>query len=146
MLSDIESTNKAIFDTGNLVQNFLASASYEGLTDSIEGFLKENDKITAKNVEEMAESCEQLQILLEQTEATAQGLASAFTLFENGTAAIDDLTSALLVALSVGENFDTLIGNVSSWMEDFKEGTDLKEGTEHIVEILEKGLENELGK
>lgn len=141
ILSDIVKTNKAIFDTGNLVQTFLTSASYDGLTDSIEGFLKENKKLTAANIEELAESCSELQVLLKDTTVTAQGLAAAFTAFEGANLPIDALTSSLLAALSAGEDFDTLLDKVSQWIKDFNEGTDMKEGTEHISEVLEKATD-----
>ena len=141
MLNNIDKANASIFDTGNLVQTFLTSTSYDSLTDSIQDFIKANGKLTADNIEELADSCADLQNLLEDTTATAQGLAAAFSLFENGEAPIDALTSSLIAALSAGEDFETLISNVSKWIEDFDEGTDLKEGTEHIGELAEKATD-----
>ena len=141
MLSSIEKANASIFDTGNLVQSFLTSTSYDGLTSSIQDFIKANKKLTADNIEELAASCSDLQNLLEDTTATAQGLAAAFSLFENGEAPIDAITSSLIAALSAGEDFETLMSNVSKWIKDFDEGTDMKEGTEHILDLAEKATD-----
>ena len=141
MLSNIEKANASIFDTGNLVQSFLTSTSYDSLTSSIQDFIKANKKLTADNIEELAANCSDLQNLLEDTTATAQGLAAAFSLFENGEAPIDALTSSLIAALSAGEDFETLMGNVSKWIKEFDEGTDMKEGTEHILDLAEKATD-----
>lgn len=141
MLDNIEQANSSIFDTGNLVQTFLTSMSYDGLTSSVQDFIKANGKLTADNIEELASGCADLQNLLEDTTATAQGLAAAFSLFENGEAPIDAITSSLLAALSAGEDFETLMSNVSKWIQDFDEGTDMKEGTEHILDLAEKATD-----
>ena len=141
LLNNIKSANEELFSPGSFVQSFIAGGSYDDLTSSIDNFIKENGKITSKNIEELAENCDELKFLLDQDTISAQGLASAFTLFENGSIAIDNITDSLLAALSAGESFETLIGNVGQWIEDFSEGTDLTEGTQHIVEVLEKAGE-----
>ena len=140
LLGNIKETNAELFTTSSFVQSFIADG-YDSLASSIDDFIKENGKITSKNIEDLAENCDELKFLLDQDTISAQGLASAFTLFENGSIAIDNITNSLLAALSAGENFETLIGNVSSWIEDFNEGTDLTEGTQHIVDLLGKAEE-----
>ena len=141
MLADIRQTNTALFDTGNLVQSFIASGGYESIADSVSDLIEENGKITANNIEDLAKSCNELQILLDKTTITAQGLAEAFTLFEQGNIPIDNITSSLLAALSAGESFDSLMGKVSKWIEEFNKGTDMKEGTNHIIDVLDEAAE-----
>lgn len=141
MVSSIKEANSALFDTGNLVQSFLLSESYEGISESISDLIEKNERLSGKNIEELAESCSDLQAILDETTVTAEGLAEAFNLFESAKAPIDAITSALLAALSAGESFESLIDKVSNWIEDFNEGTDLSEGTEHIIEVLDKAAE-----
>ena len=141
ILLDIQETNKALFDSGNLVQSFFLSDAYDSLSQSVEGFIKENGKVTAKNIDELADSCGDLKKLIDNNIASAQGLAEAFNLFEDGTVPIDAITSSLLAALSAGESFDTLMGKVQEWIENFDEGPDMAEGTEHIIDVLDKAGE-----
>ena len=141
LLTDIKQTNAELFKTSNLVQSFLISDSFENLSDSIEDLRKENNKLTAKNVEELADSCDDLQAILENTDVTAQGLAETLNLLGEGALSIDQITESLLAALSAGESFETLISNVQDWIENFDQGSDLTEGTEHITSVIEEALE-----
>lgn len=145
LLGDIKETNKALFESSNLVQSFLLSDSYEQLSDSIEEATKNNKKLNGKNIEDMAESCHELDALLQEINEdlgentdSAQALAEAINLISEGSLAIDQITDSLLAALGAGESFESLIGNVQQWIEDFDKGTDLTEGTQHITSVLEE--------
>ena len=152
ILEDIKATNAALFESSNLVQSFLLSESYESLSDSIEDATKENKKLTGKNIKEMAESCKELDTLLDELKANfednideAQALADAINLIGEGALSIDQITDSLLAALGAGKSFESMIDDVTSWIEDFDEGTDLKTGTEHItseLDNLKKYVEN----
>lgn len=145
LLEDIKETNKALFESSNLVQSFLLSDSYEQLSDSIEEVTKNNKKLNGKNIEDMAENCHELDTLLQEINEdlgenidSAQALAEAINLIGEGSLAIDQITDSLLAALGAGESFESLIGNVQQWIEDFDKGTDLTEGTQHITSVLEE--------
>lgn len=145
LLGDIKETNKALFESSNLVQSFLLSKSYEQLSDTIEEATKSNKKLNGKNIEDMAESCHELDALLQEINEdlgentdSAQALAEAINLIGEGSLAIDQITDSLLAALGAGESFESLIGNVQQWIEDFNKGTDLTEGTQHITSVLEE--------
>ena len=138
LLPQIRAANSALFNTGNLVQSFLLSDSYDSITESVSEFIEENGKLSASNIEELADSCLDLKTILDDTTVTAEGLAEAFSGYENGKIAIDGITTALLEAFSAGESFETLLGKVNDWIEDFNKGTDLTEGTTHIVSIIEE--------
>lgn len=144
LLADIQETNAALFESSNLVQSFLLSESYESLSDSIEDATKENKKLTGKNIKEMAESCKELDTLLDELKANfednideAQALADAINLIGEGALSIDQITDSLLAALGAGKSFESMVDDVTSWIEDFDEGTDFKTGTEHITSELE---------
>ena len=81
LLTDIEATNPAITDAGNLIQNFFTSSAYDELSDSISDFIEKNGRITGDNIEELASSCDELEIILDNTTVTAEVLAEAFNLF-----------------------------------------------------------------
>ena len=136
MIEDINEANKSVLNTGNLIQTFVTSDTYEGLTKELQKLIKKNDSITAKNIEELAESCETLENLLSETNVTAQGLATTFTLLEKGEIQFNAITSSILAALSAGENFETMLGRIEEIVKDFDPGTNMAVGTEHIVEVI----------
>lgn len=137
ILDNIEQTNTAIFSASNLVQSFIISADYDQLTDSVEKFIEENGRISADNIEELADSSKLLKSLLDSNTVSAKALANALTLVEQGKIGFEQLTDAILKALDAGTNFEEMMEEVDKWIKDFDPGTDLKEGTEHIVEQLE---------
>ena len=148
LLLDIKETNKSLFESSNLVQTFLLSESYESLGDTIEDLIKDNKKLNGKNIEDMAESCDELDALLdelndnfEENIDSAQALAETINLIGDGSLAIDQITNSLLAALGAGESFETLIGKVQQWIEDFNKGTDLTEGVDHITSVAQDALE-----
>ena len=59
---EIESEKKFLLrdKAGNLVQNFIASGSYESISESISDLIEKNGKITADNIEELADGCKDL--------------------------------------------------------------------------------------
>ena len=137
-IDQIEKSNEALFTSSNLVQSFITSSDYDSLTDSLQKFIETNGEVTSKNIKELAESNGKLKELLDSNTVSAQALARALTLVENGTIGFDALTDAMLKALGAGVSFKELIDEVTTWIEDFNEGTDLKEGTEHIGDLGEK--------
>ena len=133
----IKDANKELFTSSNLVKSFVASAEYDNITASLEKFIEENEAITADNINELAESCSDLAILINEDVASAEALAEAFTLLESGKLTFDQITDALLKALDAGKGFETVIAEVKGWVEDFDQGNDLKEGADHVVQVLE---------
>ena len=133
----IKTANAEIFTSSSLVQSFIASADYESITDQLQDFIKTNKGITADNIEELADSCEDLSILLDEDIANAEALAEAFTLLEQGKITFDEITDALLAALGAGKSFEQVIADVNNWM-DYDKGTDLTKGAESVISDLEE--------
>ena len=133
MLTSIKEVNAELFTTSSLVQDFFMSDAYDKLSDSLDDFIKENGRISSKNIEELAKSSSELNSLLQDTEASAKSLAEAFTLLQEGKIQIDAITEALLKALDAGKSFEEMIDDVQSWIDDFDEGTDLNFGTDHMM-------------
>lgn len=136
-IEKIEEANKEIISASNLVQSFVASADYDELTESLDKFIKENGKIAADNIEELAKESKTLKSLLDSDTVSVKALANALTLIQEGKLGFEQLTDALLEALEAGKSFEEVIEDVDKWIKDFDPGTDLKEGTEHMVEQLE---------
>jgi len=67
--------------------------------------MKKNGEITADNIRELAESCEDLQALLEEDVISAEALAEALTGIEDGTLAFEDLTDAVITAMDETTTF-----------------------------------------
>lgn len=136
-IEKIQEVNESLFTASNLVQSFIVSADYEELTDQLGEFIEENGRISAKNIEELASSNSKLKQLLDSNTVSVKALANALTLIEQGKLGFENLTDVMLKALGVGESFEELIENVHSWIEDFDPGTDLGEGADHVISILE---------
>ena len=134
----IRESNAETFTAGNLVQSFIASADYDGLTKSMDKLIKKNEHLSAKNIEELAEECDSLNALMETGAADASTLAEAFTLVQQGKLAFDQITDAILGALKAGTSFSEMIDKVGDWISEFDKGTDLKEGTKHIGEVAKE--------
>jgi len=115
----IKEVNADLFTASNLVKSFIASAEYEKITDKLADLVEKNEAITADNIEELADSCEDLAILLDEDVASAEALAEAFTLLESGKLTFDEITDSLLKALDAGKSFETMIAEVKGWVENF---------------------------
>ena len=150
LASDIKEINKStLFDTGNLTQAFMMSGAYESISESLQDLIKENDKISADNIRELAESCSDLKILLENTtlesDKMAQALARAFTVVESGKANIEGITTAILEALGNTITSTTAIDKYFKEIDDFDAGRDYDKGKEFIntgLESLKESAEN----
>ena len=136
-IQQIRESNAELFTTSNLVQSFIISSEYDELGESVGKFIEENDRISADNIEELADSSKLLRQLLDNNIVSAKALANALTLVEKGKISFEQLTDAMLKALDAGTSFEEMMEEVNKWIEEFDPGTDLKEGTEHIVEQLE---------
>jgi hypothetical protein len=49
----------------------MTSEAYEGISENLEKFIKDNDEITAENINELADSCTDLKTLINETGVSA---------------------------------------------------------------------------
>jgi hypothetical protein len=49
----------------------MTSEAYEGISESLEKFIKDNKEISADNINELAESCSDLKTLIDETDVNA---------------------------------------------------------------------------
>ena len=137
MLKSIQDVNKELFSNSSLLQDFFMSDAYEELSEDLAELISENGQISSKNIDELAKSNSTLDKLLKNSTASTKSLANALTALQEGKIPIDQITDSLLEALDAGTSFKDLMDDVSSWIENFDEGTDMKTGTEHIVSELD---------
>lgn len=136
-IEKIQSANEELFTASNLVQSFITSNDYDEITESLDKFIEENGRISADNIEELAKESKLLKQLLDSDTVSTKALANALTLIQEGKINFEQLSDAMLIALDAGESFEELIENVSKWIKDFNPGTDLGEGADHVISILE---------
>jgi hypothetical protein len=109
----------------------MTSEAYESISESLDKFIEENEKISAKNIEELAESCSDLKTLINDVDISAQGLALAFTAVGKGKASIDGITTSVLEALGASKNTTTAI-------DEFDAGRDFGKAVNFAYERIDE--------
>ena len=137
---DIEESNSHIFSTGNMVQSVLKSlgTEYEDVQKEVDKLMKKNGEITADNIRELADSCEDLKALLEEDIISAEALAEALTGIEDGTLAFEDLTDAVITAMDETTTFQSIVEKLHKYIEDWEDGIDYGEGIDFFAERYEE--------
>ena len=145
LAEQVKKANKPIFDAGYLTQIFITSDAYESISENLEKFIKDNDEITADNINELAESCSDLKTLLNETDVNAQGLARAFTAIGKGEGSIEGITNAVLEALGTVKTTTTAIDSLSKSIDDFDAGRDFGKAVDFAnekIDTLRNSLES----
>ena len=130
--------NESTFDQGYLTQVFMTSEAYEGISENLEKFIEENEEISAKNIEELAESCGDLKTLINDVGISAQGLALAFTAVGKGKASIDGITTSVLEALGASKNTTTAIDELFKRIDEFDAGRDFGKAVNFAYERIDE--------
>ena len=138
ILLSIRETNKELFSASSLLQSFTLTDEYTELTETLNKFIKENGKISADNIEELAESSKNLALLLEQDEINAASLANALTLLQNGDISLESLTDRTLVFLGKIIDTDDRVKLLQQRLAKFDKGLDYGEGSEFFSNLSEE--------
>ena len=138
ILLSIKETNKELFSASSLLQSFTLTDEYTELTETLNKFIKENGKISADNIEELAESSKNLALLLEQDEINAASLANALTLLQNGDISLESLTDRTLVFLGKIIDTDDRVKLLQQRLAKFDKGLDYGEGSEFFSNLSEE--------
>lgn len=143
--SQVKEANKSIFDTGYLTQIFMTSEAYEEISENLEKFIKDNDEITAENINELADSCTDLKTLINETGVSAQSLARAFTAVGTGKVGIEGITSSVLEALGATKTTTTAIDSLFKSIDEFDVGRDFGKAVDFAnekIDTLRESLEH----
>ena len=141
----VKEANAQLSDVGYLTQMFMTSEAYESISDSVDDLIEKNGKISADEVEELAKSCKDLKILLDQDSVSAQGLSRALTAVGSGKASIEGITSAVLKTLGATQSANTAIDKLFKSIDEFDAGRDLTKAVDFAndkIAELKDSLEN----
>jgi len=129
------------YSSGAQFQYFVNSAEFSELQENIGDVIEENGKLNASNIEEIADSSENLSKILKNTGVSAEGLAKAITSLYKGEATLAGLTSRVLEAISKFDGLNATVERAFKTMEDFDPGFDEGEIGEWVNEITEASEE-----
>ena len=130
-----------VFSKENQVQYFLMSEAYDGLTEQVEEFIKENGAITANNIKDLAKECNTLQALLDNDTISANSLANAINALSTGNVAITDLNNNVLNLYDSFDSVANAIQRAGQFIKDFDPGEDWGDAQEFVDSAVEKMTE-----
>ena len=112
----------SVLGAGSQMRYFLESADYSDLKEDIEETIDAQGELSGMDVYQLAESCESLQTMMENTGITAEGLAQTLTMINDGTIGMHQLTDAVMAAMSGFESLDSIIYSALNGIEKFDAG------------------------
>ena len=118
-VNNILTINQAALGLGAQFKYLLTTAEFGEIKDDIADMVKETGRVDASNITELAEECDYLNDIMEQTGITAEGMAKALTMVEDGTLDFHQLTDAVLASFKAFDGLESIISSVHSKFEDF---------------------------
>lgn len=134
------SVGSSALDGGAQMRYFIQSADFSDMKEDLQDIIDEQGEISAMDVLDLADSYEELNDIMENTEATAAGLAEIFEQLVEGGLEIDQVTDVVMAATSGIESLDSYVSNVLKTLEEYDWGTDENEVNEFISDMYEDAL------
>ena len=131
-------SNNPAFSAQGQLQFFLTSDEFEKLNEQIEKFVEENNSITASNIQELAESSQTLNGLLENNVVTANGLANILNGLSSGRLGIFDLNNSLIDLYNDFYDVEGAADAAYATINNFKFGGDYTEAHQFIQQLIDK--------
>ena len=126
------------FSGTSLLESFITSTDYESLTESLDEFIDENEKLSSSNILELAEANETLDNLLKTGTMSAKALAVALTGIETGEIQVWDLNDAIIAALNSMDDLGSITKRTIDDFNSFDPGYDEND----IIGFSNKVIEN----
>lgn len=104
------------FSKQEQVQYLLTSESFNNLNDQMDEFIKENGRLSADNIRELAQSCSELELLLDNGAISANGLANILNGMSASGMGILDINNGLIAA---ADSMNTLQNGVADTINTF---------------------------
>lgn len=142
MANAILQVGEKAYSSGSQMQYFVQSESFEGLRESIQGIIDTEGELSAANILEMADECSDLKKIMDQTEASAAGMAKALTMLETGELTVNQLTDAVMASLKSFDSLDSLVAKTLKTLSEFDFGPNENEISDSITEMFEAVDEN----
>ena len=118
-VNNILTINQAALGLGAQFKYLLTTAEFGEIKDDIADMVKETGRVDASNIAELAEECDYLNDIMEQTGITAEGMAKALTMIEDGTLDFHQLTDAVLASFKAFDGLESIISSVHTRFNDF---------------------------
>lgn len=124
LAQDMLEAGDNIFGAGAQMRYFVKSAEFGDMQEDLSAIIAQNGKLAASDILDLADDYGTLKTLMEQTGATAAGLANAFTGLSTGELTVNQLTDAVIAALGSVDSLDNVIADILKKIEDFDPGVD----------------------
>lgn len=126
------------FSTGEQFKYLLQSEGFKDVDEELDKFIEDTGKISPKNIEEVAESSEDLNKILSQGKVSTTGLARALTQVKLGNIDIDNLSTRVLEAVSSVKTLDDTLYEMQDTIDNFNPGIDAGSGIDFLSDAYEK--------
>lgn len=125
-------------NSGEQFSYFLSSADFTDINEQLDGFIDENGKISARNIEELAKDNASLNKMLAQGKVNANGLAKALNSIKLGNIDPSGFTDRVLEAISAITSTDEVLSHMHETIANFDPGIDSGEGIDFLTQSYEK--------
>lgn len=134
------------FSASSAFKDFMMSDAYGDIEESLQDFIKEQGKISSKNILDLAASNSKLNNLLKIGTVNATGLAKTLTAVANGNIGFEQISTATLVALSSVTDLEEELITLNDKLNNFDAGESstaplekYSSYLENLSELFEKG-------
>ena len=134
-------TNSSIGASAQM-KYFWNTASGEDFQKDLSEIVEEQGKLTGTDILELAESYSALDDMMENTGATAEGMAKALNLIGKKDIKIDHLTDAVLASLGAFDGLNSVIYETLKNISDFDAGLDEDDVASFISQAADTLTEN----
>ena len=128
------------------MQYFLKSEEFKEVKENLSEIIENNQEITASDILSLADDYKTLDKIMENTGATAGGLAEALQQIQEGKIGLYQLTDAVMASLTGFDSLDSVVADTLKTLSEFDPGADedevfdfINSAYETLHENLEKG-------
>lgn len=138
----MKDANSSFLSASSQMSTLFQSADFENIKEDLDDIIEKNSEISASDVFDLTKSYKSLDKVLKNNGMTANGLAEILEQISEGTLKVDELTEAVLAAMSSFESLNSIAAKSVKFFEDFDLGIDESIIGETIVEWGDLILEN----
>lgn len=144
MAKNLLAAGAEAFSSGKQMQYFVKSSAFEGIKEEIDGLIESQGSLSAQNILDMADGCQDLKKMMKQTGISAAGMAMALTKFRKSEWTINQLTDAVLAAIGQFNSLDSTVAETLKTLSEFDPGVDENEVADFVstyFDVLNENLE-----
>ena len=125
------------FDGGAQIRYLLKSADFTDMSEDIEEIIEKQGELSAMDVLDLADSYEELNDIMENTEVTAAGLAKLLEQIANDELSLDKITDVVVAAMKGFESLDSYVAEVLKGIKEFDWGESENDVNDFMSEAWE---------